>query len=298
MQLLAARRCQSHHLLLSPGPRSDTGGLLIGVQKELAPAKPWLRVYCPGRIAAAHITTAAGDELVVVNIHNFDVGDQHISELAQDAEAAAATPNRLWVLTGDWNFGEVGAPTLRTEPRGQTRAGLDAPERRRWQRLYPAAVEVTHGHSTRYAFATDPDDPIDVAIVHRSVRACDVRLAPHPSHCDVRPGSADHPRIAGRITLGPHAHRHHDLEAAPGRFGSSTDSGVGRAAPAVRQHCPSQGGGARHLGPDASRQMAPHQAGAAECCGDGSERDLARRSEHPSSHSPASAPDDTSASQR
>lgn len=47
MQLLATRRCQTHHLMMSPGPQVDTGGILIWVSKALAPTCPEMKVYCP-----------------------------------------------------------------------------------------------------------------------------------------------------------------------------------------------------------------------------------------------------------
>lgn len=144
MKLLAARRSQSHHLLMSPAPRADAGGVLIWVSKAFAPTIPGFKEYCPGRIEAAHIRTDSGDEMTVVNIHNFDVSSEHIAAIAGDAEAAAESSTAFWVFTGDWNFGEPDAPMIRTGPRGQTRAGRDGPERRRWRRLLNVVVEVTH----------------------------------------------------------------------------------------------------------------------------------------------------------
>lgn len=90
-------------------------------------------------------------------MHNFGIPGGPIAALTKDIEEARSSPRCCWSCTGDWNFGEPDAPTLRTGPRGQTRAGRDAPGGAAGRGSF-APLSGSHMDARLYAFSGAPDD--------------------------------------------------------------------------------------------------------------------------------------------
>lgn len=150
LRLMANRRIQTHHYLFSPGPHSDTGGLVFLLARRAVREVSNFEVVQPGRIAVAHCVLHNGLSIALCNAHNYDIDASAVATLDGLLTAAAERGDEPWICVGDWNFLENGTPTLRTFNSGSSVPTRRVAAGRCWRHILQLLVEVSHGCSTRF----------------------------------------------------------------------------------------------------------------------------------------------------